>query len=137
MSPVQNELYHLMKFEAAREAAIALDIRSKQAFRTLGRSVARLLQFVSNPALLSSEIGFAHAELLKAVLAEGEGRERRWYGRTRVVDASKGRLCVSSIIATGFPALSHVLVARFCDPQRMRRRMPRQSTVRGLPRARI
>ena len=90
MSPVQEQLYRLMKFEAAREAASALDIRSKQAFRKLGRSVAKLLQFVSNPALLTSEIGFAHSELLKAVLAEGEGpklgyvlKKARLLGRQR------------------------------------------------------
>ena len=33
MAPVQNELYKLMKFEVAREAATALSIPSKQAFR--------------------------------------------------------------------------------------------------------
>ena len=54
MAPMQHELYKLMKFEVAREAASALSIRNRQAFRSLGRSVARLLQFVSNPALLSS-----------------------------------------------------------------------------------
>ena len=63
----------LMKFEVAREAASALSIPSRQAFRRLGRSVARLLQFVSNPVLLSSEIGFAHPDLLAAVLSEGDG----------------------------------------------------------------
>src|SRR5262249_19682133 len=73
MAPLQQELYRLMKFEVAREAANALSIPSKQAFRSLGRSVARLLQFVSNPSLLSSELGFAHPDLLSAVLAEGDG----------------------------------------------------------------
>jgi SNF2 family DNA or RNA helicase len=73
MAPMQYELYKLMKFEVAREAAQALDIRSKQVFRSLGRSVARLLQFVSNPSLLSSDINFAHPDLLSAVLSEGEG----------------------------------------------------------------
>jgi SNF2 family DNA or RNA helicase len=78
MGPVQRELYKLMKFEVARDAASALSIRSKQAFRNLGRSVARLLQFVSNPALLSSELGFVHEDLLRAVLAEGDGPKLRW-----------------------------------------------------------
>jgi len=73
MAPVQNELYQLMKFEVAREASAALNSQSRQAFRALGRSVARLLQFVSNPSLLSAEIGFAQRDLLAAVLAEGEG----------------------------------------------------------------
>jgi len=78
MAPMQYELYKLMKFEVAREAASALNIRSKQAFRSLGRSVARMLQFVSNPALLSSEIGFAHPDLLSAVLAEGDGPKLKY-----------------------------------------------------------
>lgn len=78
MAPMQHELYKLMKYEVAREAASALTIRSKQAFRSLGRSVARLLQFVSNPALLSSEINFAHPDLLAAVLAEGDGPKLKY-----------------------------------------------------------
>jgi SNF2 family DNA or RNA helicase len=78
MAPVQRELYRLMKFEVAREAATALNIRSKQAFRRLGRSVARLLQFVSNPSLLSSDIGVANRDLLRAVLAEGDSPKLRY-----------------------------------------------------------
>ncbi|WP_298672543.1 DEAD/DEAH box helicase [uncultured Sphingomonas sp.] len=73
MAPVQHELYQLMKHEVAREAATALSMQSKQAFRSLGRSVSRLLQYVSNPSLLAAQIGFAHPDLLAAVLAEGDG----------------------------------------------------------------
>jgi SNF2 family DNA or RNA helicase len=73
MTPLQAELYRFMKSELAREASESLNIRSKQAFRALGRSVARLLQFVSHPALLSREIEFAKPGLLAAVLAEGQG----------------------------------------------------------------
>lgn len=78
MAPIQNELYKLMKFEVAREAANALSIHNKQAFRALGRSVARLLQFVSNPALLSAELTFAHSDLLAASLAEGDGPKLKY-----------------------------------------------------------
>lgn len=78
MAPMQFELYKLMKFEVAREAASALKTNSKQALRSLGRSVARILQYVSNPALLSSEIGFIHADILAAVLAEGDGPKLRY-----------------------------------------------------------
>lgn len=78
MAPMQAELYKLMKLEVAREAASALSIPSKQVFRSLGRSVARLLQFVSNPSLLSSEIGYAHPEILAAVLAEGDGPKMKY-----------------------------------------------------------
>ena len=78
MAPMQAELYKLMKFEVAREAATALGTRSRHAFRALGRSVARLLQFVSNPSLLSSEIEFAQPDLLAAVLAEGDGPKMKY-----------------------------------------------------------
>lgn len=78
MAPMQHELYKLMKFEVAREAASALSIRNKQAFRSLGRSVARLLQFVSNPSLLSTELAFAHPDLLTAALAEGDGPKLKY-----------------------------------------------------------
>jgi SNF2 family DNA or RNA helicase len=75
---MQQELYKLMKFEVAREAVSALSARNKQAFRVLGRSVARLLQFVSNPALLSAQLGFAHPDLLAAALAEGDGPKLKY-----------------------------------------------------------
>jgi SNF2 family DNA or RNA helicase len=78
MAPMQHELYNLMKFEVAREAACALTIRNKQVFRSLGRSVARLLQFVSNPALLSSALAFTHPDLLSAALAEGDGPKLKY-----------------------------------------------------------
>jgi hypothetical protein len=78
MAPLQYELYRLMNREVARDAATALSIPGKQVFRSLGRSVARLLQFASNPTLLASEIGFAHGDMLAAVLAEGDGPKIRY-----------------------------------------------------------
>ncbi|HVJ36873.1 MAG TPA: DEAD/DEAH box helicase [Stenotrophomonas sp.] len=73
MSPLQLELYRYMKSEVARQATAYLSDRGRQAFRSLGRSVTRLLMFVSHPALLSREIDFAKPGLLSAVLAEGKG----------------------------------------------------------------
>lgn len=78
MDPLQARLYELMKSEVAREAAHALGQKSRQAFRTLGRSVTRILQFVSNPALLAREIGFAHSDELAAALSEGRGPKLRY-----------------------------------------------------------
>ncbi|MDO9198595.1 DEAD/DEAH box helicase [Rhodoferax sp.] len=78
MAPLQRELYRLMKYEVAREARDAMSTRSKQAFRALGRSVSRLLQFVSNPALLGSELNFAHPDMLSSVLEEGDGPKMRY-----------------------------------------------------------
>ncbi len=78
MDPLQARLYELMKSEVAREAAQALGQKNRQAFRNLGRSVTRILQFVSNPALLAREIAFAHSDELAAALAEGRGPKMRY-----------------------------------------------------------
>lgn len=78
MAPLQFELYKLMKFEVAREAAVALSTGNKQGLRHLGKSVARILQFISNPALLSTELNFLHPDLLSAVLTEGDGPKIRY-----------------------------------------------------------
>lgn len=86
MAPMQGELYKLMRSEVAREAATALSTHSRQQFRALGRSVARLLQLVSNPALLSSELQFAHPDILAAVLSEGDGPKLKYLlKRTRTL----------------------------------------------------
>lgn len=72
MHPVQAKLYNLMKFEVARQAEQALTRANKQALRALGRSVMRLLELVSNPALLATEIGVIQRDMLSEVLAEGD-----------------------------------------------------------------
>lgn len=78
MDPLQARLYELMKSEVAREAAQALSQRSRSSFRRLGRSVMRILQLVSNPALLASEVAFAHSRELANALVEGRGPKVRY-----------------------------------------------------------
>nr|WP_116291711.1 DEAD/DEAH box helicase [Cupriavidus taiwanensis] len=73
MPPLQKELYRYLKSETARQAAIYLSDPGRGAFRNLGRSVIRLLMFVSHPALLAREIEIARPGLLSAVMAEGRG----------------------------------------------------------------
>jgi SNF2 family DNA or RNA helicase len=91
MAPLQRELYKLMKHEVAREARDALSIRSKQTFRSLGRSVSRLLQFVSNPALLGSDLDFVNPDLLSAVIEEGDGPKLKYVLRRARHLAAEGK----------------------------------------------
>jgi SNF2 family DNA or RNA helicase len=91
MAPLQTELYRLMKSEVARQARAAMNARSKQALRTLGRSVSRLLQFVSNPSLLGSDLNFANPDMLGAVLEEGEGPKLRYVLRRTRQLAAEGK----------------------------------------------
>lgn len=97
MAPLQRELYKLMKSEVAREARSALTVRNKQAFRALGRSVSRLLQFVSNPSLLAADLSFVKPELYQAVLAEGDGPKLRYViRRTRELTAQGHKVLIWS-----------------------------------------
>lgn len=97
MAPVQKELYELMRLEVAREASAVLDAQGRQTFRALGRSVSRLLQFVSNPSLLAAQIGFAHHDLLAAVLAEGEGPKLEYVlKRTRQLSSQGHKVLIWS-----------------------------------------
>jgi SNF2 family DNA or RNA helicase len=97
MAPLQRELYKLMKSEVAREVRSALTIRNKQAFRALGRSVSRLLQFVSNPSLLAADLSFVKPELYQAVLAEGDGPKLRYViRRTRELTAQGHKVLIWS-----------------------------------------
>jgi hypothetical protein len=91
MAPLQKELYRLMKYEVARESKSALSTRSKQAFRALGRSVSRLIQFVSNPALLGADLNFVKPELLAAVINEGEGPKLKYVLRRSRQLAAEGK----------------------------------------------
>lgn len=112
MNEHQARLYNLMKYEVARLAEQSLTAKSRQAFRALGRSIMRLLQFVSNPALLSKEIAFAHEGLLMAVLGEGDSRKIEWaLTRARQL-AREGK---KSIIWTSFRENVEVVAYRLSD----------------------
>ncbi len=78
MDPLQSRVYQLMKSEVARSAAAALSRHDRNAFRTLGRSVMRVLQFVSHPALLANDVASAYSAELAAALAEGRGPKVRY-----------------------------------------------------------
>ena len=112
MAPLQRELYRLMKFEVARDAAAALGSRGRQTFRTLGRSVARLLMFVSNPSLLGADIGFAKPELLAGVIAEGDGPKIQYVLRRARKLAVEGK---KVLIWTSFRRNVEYLADRLVD----------------------
>ena len=78
MDPIQDRLYSLMKSEIARSAENGLGRLAEKELRNLGRSVVRLLQFVSNPALLAGEMDFAYKTELDDALAEGSGPKIRY-----------------------------------------------------------
>lgn len=76
MGESQRHLYELLRSEAAREATQYLSRDAKRAFRRVGRSATRLLQYVSNPALLIGKIP-EFDEYLGAAIEEGDSPKLR------------------------------------------------------------
>lgn len=71
LKPEQRRLYDLLRSEEARQIS-QLSPKDKSRLRTIGNSAIKLLQLVSNPALLSSE-DFLFQDEMFSVLAEGDG----------------------------------------------------------------
>jgi hypothetical protein len=112
LSPIQAKLYGLMRSEVARQAETALSRRNQVAFRSLGRSVMRLLKLVSNPSLLAREIGFAHEGLLAELLQEGKAPKVEYAcGRARQL-ARQGR---KTLIWSSFVANVELISERLAD----------------------
>jgi len=112
LSPIQARLYGLMRFEVARQAERTLNVRNRIAFRSLGRSIIRLLQVVSNPSLLAREIGFAHEGLLAELLEEGRAPKIEYAcSRARQL-AREGR---RSLIWTSFVDNVELIAQRLAD----------------------
>lgn len=112
LSPIQAKLYGLMRSEVARQAEMALSRRNQVAFRSLGRSVMRLLRLVSNPPLLAREIGFAHEGLLAELLQEGKAPKVEYAcGRARQL-ARQGR---KTLIWSSFVANVELIAERLAD----------------------
>jgi SNF2 family DNA or RNA helicase len=72
LRPAQFELYELLRSEAARQASQrGFNVRDRMRLRKAGQSALRMLQLVTNPALLA-RLPFEHPDLLSEVLAEGD-----------------------------------------------------------------
>lgn len=72
LRPAQFELYQLLRSEAARQTSKrSFNALDRMRLRKAGQSALRLLQLVTNPALLA-RLPFEHPELLSEVLSEGD-----------------------------------------------------------------
>ena len=74
MSELQRRVYQSIKETTARELkTFNITDFSRDNLKRIGKSVMKVLQFVSNPSLLASEIGYAYNADMARVLCEGDG----------------------------------------------------------------
>ena len=85
----QKEFYELLRSEEARQLA-RISYKDRSALRTIGKSVIRLLQLVSNPALLAKE-QVAFSDELFDVFSEGDGPKIEYACRRARELAAKGQ----------------------------------------------
>lgn len=117
MAPGQAQLYKLMTDEIARQAEFNLDVLNRAALRSLGSSVMRVLQIVSNPALISEHIAVAHEDLLADVLLDDSPKVAFACRRARELVAQGEKVLIWStfrqnveIVATRLADLGAVFV---------------------------
>lgn len=111
LSSEQRLVYNLLRSEIARQADKALSFRQRAQYRLLGRSAMRLLQFVSNPALLVSS-GAVSEELLSDVLASGDSPKIAWACQKARELAAKGK---KTMIWSSFVQNVELIAARLAD----------------------
>lgn len=93
LKPRQSFFYQLLKSEAFRQAS-GIPINSKRYLRGLGRSVIKLMQFVSNPALLIHDVNYAFSQNLSELLLEEESPKIEYACNRARELASQGQKCI-------------------------------------------
>lgn len=111
LSSEQRYVYNLLRSEFARQANNALSMRQRAQYRLLGRSAMRLLQFVSNPALLISS-GAVPEDLLSDVLTSGDSPKIALACQKARELAAQGK---KTIIWSSFVQNVELIAARLAD----------------------
>lgn len=73
MSPLQREIYDSLKSEMKRQINTALNDTSKYALRKIGKCVMLVMEFVSNPSLLSNDMNYIFDHRVGELLLSNDG----------------------------------------------------------------
>lgn len=111
LKPNQRNLYELLRSEAARQLT-NLKARDKNELRRIGRSVLRLLQVVSNPALLLKRDDIDLPDELYATLIEGDSPKIEYACYKARKLAQEGQ---KVIIWSGFVENVELIASRLID----------------------
>lgn len=73
MSSLQREIYKTLKSEIRRQLNPVLSDSSRYELRRIGKCVMKIMEFVSNPALLSNDMNYAFDRRVGALLLASDG----------------------------------------------------------------
>ncbi len=91
MSPLQREIYRSLKSEIKRQLIPMLSDASKFSLRELGKKITKVIQFVSNPSLLASDMDYVFDERMGNLLAKTDGPKIEYACKRAVELASQGK----------------------------------------------
>lgn len=111
LMPKQAVFYQLLKSEAYRQT-LNISISSKRYIRQLGRSIIKLMQFASNPALLIRDIDFMFSRDLSELLLEEESPKIEYACNRARELAAHNQKC---IIWTSFVNNVELIARRLAD----------------------
>ena len=73
MTQLQREIYKTLKSEVRRQLNPVLSDSSRYELRRMGKCVMKVMEFVSNPSLLSNDMDYAFDRRVGALLLESDG----------------------------------------------------------------
>lgn len=91
MSPLQREIYKSLKSEIKRQLMPMLSDASKFSLRELGKRITKVVQFVSNPSLLASDMDYVFDERIGDLLARTDGPKIEYACKRAMELASEGK----------------------------------------------
>ncbi len=91
MSPLQREIYKSLKSEIKRQLIPMLSDASRFSLRELGKRVTKVVQFVSNPSLLASDMDYVFDEKMGDLIARTDGPKIEYACKRAIELASQGK----------------------------------------------
>ena len=91
MSPLQREIYKTLKSEIRRQLNPILSDTSKYELRRIGKCVMKVMEFVSNPALLSTDMDYVFDRRVGELLLAADGPKIDYVCRRARQLASEGK----------------------------------------------
>ena len=86
MTQLQREIYKTLKSEVRRQLNPTLSDSSRYELRRIGKCVMKVMEFVSNPALLSNDMDYAFDRRVGALLLASDGPKIDYVCPKRLID---------------------------------------------------
>lgn len=97
MDALQEQIYRTLKSEVKRNLIPVISDASKYSLREIGKRTMKVMQFVSNPALLARDMEFAFDERMGKLLSQNNGPKIEYAcGRARQLAAEGKKVIIWS-----------------------------------------